>query len=305
MSPIRQIVLIGLGAVGASYAGLIRKNLPDARLTAVTRTPRAYREEPVVVNGERLDIDLCAPGEAPRADLLIFAVKYYNLDEAIEQVRSCVGDDTIILSLLNGIDSEETIKRKMGRGQVLLSTAVGIDANRTGHEVRLNRMGEIYFGEEDNSRISPRVRRVEEFLQSAKIPYLIPSDMRRCLWWKLMINVGINQVSTVRQQTYGQVRRDPEALGLMERAQREVIAIAQKLGVALDGNSIGEWYEQLAKLHEDGRPSMLQDFWTGREMEIDAFGGYICRMGKELSVPTPVNAFLTERLREMQVKACS
>jgi 2-dehydropantoate 2-reductase len=252
------------------------------------------------VNGTPLEIELCLPGDPEPADLVVFAVKYYQLAEAIEGIRSCVGRDTVILSLLNGIDSESIIRRELNTGHVLFSTVVGIDVNRTGDDVRLNKMGEIFFGEKTNDSYSDSVLRVEALFRSAEIPYQIPRDMEKLLWWKLMINAGMNQVSTVRQQTYGEFRRDPVSMGLMIEVQKEVIAVAGKLGIQLGEQDLDLWMDQLMGLCEQGRSSMLQDYWTGRKMEIDAFGGYICRIGKELAVSTPFNAQIVEQIRKME-----
>lgn len=114
----------------------------------------------------------------------------------------------------------------------------------------------------------------------------------RALWYKFMVNVGINQTSAVLRATYGVFQTKNEAKELMESAMWEVVKLSQKVGVNLSKNDIEEWHKVLNTLGHDSRTSMCQDIVYGRKTEVDIFAGTVCKLGEKYGVDTPVNRTL-------------
>ncbi|MBV5323286.1 ketopantoate reductase family protein, partial [bacterium] len=204
MEPLNHIYLCGLGALGGMYASrFCAAPVENFQVIADPERIRRYREEGVTVNGSRLPLSYLPPGKsAPVADLVVISVKWHQLNQAIAQVRSFVGEQTIILSLLNGIDSEDVIHRELGI-QPLYSFVVETDVGREEQYIEYRTLGTIVFGEKENSTISPRVEAVRELFERVGIPYRIPEDMLRELWWKFMLNVGVNPTSAIMKAPYG------------------------------------------------------------------------------------------------------
>ena len=230
------IGVIGLGAVGASYAARISDAHPEAELRVVADGPRAerVRREGVVVNGERYRFPVVEPGQSVTlADLVIVAVKCHHLPEAIEQLAGQVGPDTIILSLLNGITSEAELRAAYPQASIPLAVAVGIDAVRDEAGVRYTTLGWVEFGDPVPGEPSAGVVRLEGLLAAAGVPFVVKSDMLHALWWKFLVNTGVNQVSALLDAPYGLVQTAGPARDLMIAAQREVVAVAQASGVDL------------------------------------------------------------------------
>lgn len=301
---VRKVVVVGLGALGAPYARQIALCGQGVEVEALVPSASlsSYASDPVSINGEPLRIrlsDRCDPSFI--ADIVIVAVKRKDLESAIASLTPCVGESTQVVSLLNGIDSEAALAGRFGWNRVLYAKCSGVDANRIGHSVTLNSIGKLLLGEADNNSISPRVQRIRDFFASVGIPVEVPKDMIRTLWWKLMVNVGMNQVSAVKNLTYGQFREDPEAMALMRAAQREVIAVARRCGVELAEPDLDVWERQLATLSYSGRSSMLQDVMAGRSTEVDQFGGTIVALGRRYGIPTPVNDELVASIKALSL----
>src|SRR5208283_5650857 len=142
-----------------------------------------------------------------------------------------VGDQTTLVSVMNGLDSEEYLGSIYGMDKLLYAIAVAIDALREGNSVTYTNPGKVIFGEPDNSQPSERVRRVQAAFEQAGVVTEIPTDMMRMLWWKFMVNVGINQASAVMRAPYGVFQSSPDAQALMETLMREVLVLAQRVGV--------------------------------------------------------------------------
>lgn len=211
-----------------------------------------------------------------------------------------VGPQTTIISVMNGIDSEKAIGAAYGEEKALYAVAVGIDGVRSGNRVDFRQQGKIIFGEAANPTVSERVKRVQDFFNRAGIVFETPLDMVRILWWKFMINVGINQASAVLRAPYGIFQAPGKARELMESAMREVIALAGKENVTLSEEDITAWGVVLAGLNPAGKTSMLQDVEAGRRTEVGMFVGKVIELGLRHGVPTPVNQRLLEMIREIE-----
>jgi len=291
------ISVIGLGAVGASYAARIADAHPGTELRVVAEGPRAerLRSEGVVVNGERYRLPVVEPGQhlAP-ADLVIVAVKCHHLAEAIEQLAGQVGPDTIILSLLNGITSEDALRAAYPEAAIPLAVAVGIDAVRDEGGVRYTTPGWVEFGDPVPGERSAGVVRLEGLLADAGIPYVVKNDMLHALWWKFLVNVGVNQVSALLEAPYALVQSAGPARDLMIAAQREVVAVAHASGVDLTDDDIARFLDVLNTLGPENYTSMAQDALAHRRTEVDQFAGVVVELGERYGVPTPVNAVLLQ-----------
>jgi 2-dehydropantoate 2-reductase len=291
MQEIKRVAILGAGAMGAFFAS---KFFDAAEFSTVLvaggeRHDRLVRNG-LVVNGKAYAIPIVHPEEAsPPADLIIVAVKHHHLPAAVGDLKNLVGEQTTILSVMNGLDSEETIGAVYGMDKVLYAVSVGIDAVREGNEVTYTAPGTHFFGEATNLQISERVRRVQAAFERAGIAYETPPDMMRMLWWKLMVNVSMNPPSAVMRAPYGVFQSSPEAQALMEALMREVITLAHAEGVNLTEQDIADWYPVLRTLSPQGKTSMLQDLEAGRKTEIEMFAGKVVELGKKHGIPTPVN----------------
>jgi 2-dehydropantoate 2-reductase len=291
---IKNVAVIGAGAMGAFYAS----KFFDASLFSTVLVARdgrydRLRAQGLVVNGKHYSIPVIHPDEAASpADLIIVALKGHNLPEAINDLKNLVGDETTLISVMNGLDNEDYLGSVYGMDKVLYAIAVGMDAVREGNSVTYTNPGRVCFGEPDNSHPSERVRRVQAAFERAGVVSETPADMMRMLWWKFMINVGVNQASAVMHAPYGVFQSSPDAQALMDSLMREVIVLAQRLGVNLGEQDLDGCYAVLKTLSPDGKTSMLQDIEAGRKTEVEVFAGKVAELGKRHSIPTPVNQAL-------------
>jgi len=302
---IEKVAIIGAGALGAAYGSILYEMDPRcvSFVAAGTRYENLKRDG-VVVNGKRYAIAVVRPEDAEPADLLLVAVKHHHLDQAIGEMRKAVGPETTILSVMNGIDSEERIGAVYGMDKVVYGLTLGIDALREGgNRVTYTTQGRIFFGEAKNPTMTERVRRIHDLFDRAGIAHVIPPDMIRSLWFKFMVNVGANQASAVLRANYGALRSSPEAKNLMESAMREVIALAAALKVDLSDKDIGEWYKVLEGLNPEGKTSMFQDVEAGRKTEVEMLAGTVSALGKRQGVATPVNQKLFDELKRIEASS--
>jgi 2-dehydropantoate 2-reductase len=228
------------------------------------------------------------------------AVKHHHLQEAIPALKNRIGKNTIIISVMNGLDSEEYIGSIYGKEKVLYAVSVAIDAVREENRVTYTKEGKLLFGEAENSILTDRVKRVQALFDRAGIVYETPADMIRILWWKFMINVGINQPSAVLRAPYGVFQTSQDAQAIMESAMKEVIAIAKAANVNVSEEDLTDWYPLLASLSPQGKTSMFQDIEARRKTEVEMFAGKVVELGATYGIPTPVNQTLLRMIKVIE-----
>jgi 2-dehydropantoate 2-reductase len=297
---INSVLLAGAGAVGLSTADTIFSADPASiSILAKGERKERYRNSGLWVNGKKLDFRI---SDGEKADLIIVASKFQHLDQIIEDIRPSVDKDTIILSLLNGISSEEIIGRSLGRERLPLAMLLGTDACNEGGKTTFTRKGIIHFGDAEGKN-GGREESIAEFFSRTGVGFVLETNMRRKLWFKFMLNVGANQTTAVLRLPYGAIHKPggiPEARLLFEKAMREVIAVANAEGIDLNESDIENIYNTVNALSPAGYTSMCQDVIAGRKTELEMFSLALMGLAEKHGIPTPVNEMLYLQLRTIE-----
>lgn len=303
MEEIQRAAILGLGALGILF-GIPMEEHSQLQVIADQERIRRYQAQPGRCNGKPYSFRYCLPQEGKPVDLILVSTKTTALEGALPELKNFVGPDTVILSLLNGITSEEKIEAAYP-GHTLWSVAIGMDATRTGRDLEYKNMGMIQFGEK-SGEMTPRLDRVKEYFHRCGIPCQVCRDILYKQWHKLMVNVGLNQTSAAFGLTYGGLCQKGKAYDTMLQAMGETIALANAKGVPLPRDNHIRWLEaNLPTFKKDGRPSMGQDILAGRTTEVEEFSGIVRRMAKEYGIPTPANDFFYDTIRKLEGKgAC-
>lgn len=295
MKKIKTSALIGLGALGILFG----RKMPGVQVIADEDRIARYSAEPVVCNGEVCSFRYVTPAEGKPVDLLLVAVKATVLEQAIQDIAKFVGPDTVILSVLNGITSEEHIDAAYP-GHTLWSVAIGMDATRTGRTLVFNQAGKIQFGER-SGEMTDRVQAVADYLDECGIANEPCGDILYKQWNKLMVNDGLNQAAATFDQPYGGLRQPGEAQNMMRAAMQEVIRLANLEGVPLPPDNDVQFIDaMMPTFNPEGMPSMRQDVLAKRPTEVEEFAGVVRQRAKKYGMPTPANDFFYTRIREIE-----
>lgn len=295
----KDIAIIGMGALGLLYADMLQPAYSVGFIVDEGRRT-AYAGQPVVINGRPGSFDLLTAGKAASpADLLIFAVKGTQLKQAMEDAAGYVGPQTILLSLLNGISSEEMIGRRFGFDHLVYCTAHGMDAVREDRTLHYTRCGTLCIGIPGGGP-SADVDSLSAALEAAGVPYQIDPDILHRIWSKFMLNVGVNQVVMAHEGNYGTVQREGPEREEMIAAMREVIALSKYEGVPVTQEDLRFYVDLMDTLSPEGMPSMRQDGLAHRKSEVEFFSGTVCRLAKKHGLEVPVNQGLYRRITEME-----
>ena len=290
MQKIKKISLIGLGAMGVFFAPRLAAAYPEGfRVIADGERKRRLDKRGVTVNGVNYKFPIITPDEkGDPADLILIGVKGYGLDQAIEDIRNQVGEETLIISLLNGVDSEEKLINSFGEKHVLYGYMRMSVVMKDGKADFDPYWGKIHFGEKLNKEYSERVLAVKEVFDKADIPYEIDEDMLKGIWFKFMCNIGENMTCALLGIPFGGFHVSDHGNWVRIEAMKEVAAIAQKKGINIGKEEIEMQNKTILTIPYPNKPSTLQDLEAFKHTEIDMFAGTVIQMGRELGIPTPI-----------------
>ncbi len=298
---IESVAVVGKGALGLLYADAIEQALGTEAVCFAMDEGRYARHagEAVPINGEPRTFRTVAPAQAEPVDLFVFAVKATGLADAIDLAAPFVGPQTRIVSLLNGITSEERIAARYGWEHLVLCVAQGMDAVHIGGGLAFAHRGELRFGAAPGT--DPQtVADIAAFCDRVGLSYVVEKDIEHRLWAKFMLNVGVNQTCMVYGGTYGSVSQPGEQNRTFVAAMREVVAVANAEGVALTEGDLAAMAALMASLDPDGMPSMAQDRINRKPSEVAEFSGTLIERAERHGILVPTNRWLNERIREIE-----
>ena len=294
-----KIAVIGTGAMGSIYAGLLasvgnevwavdvwREHI-DAINTNGLRIEGASGDRTVKVNAttDTADIGTC--------DLVIIATKGAYVGEAARSATSLLDEDTPVLTIQNGLGAAERICEHLPGERVLIGVAGGFGASMKGpghahhNGMELIRLGEM------NGDISPRLDKVAAAWKEAGFNIGTYDDIQQLVWEKFICNVSLSGPTTVLEKTIGETMADENAWGIALSCGLEAYEAGVAKGVQFSFDDATAYITAFAEKMPDARPSMLQDYLAGRRTEIDAINGMVPVVAREVGTAAPTNEVIT------------
>ncbi|MFR3414376.1 MAG: ketopantoate reductase family protein [Coprococcus sp.] len=299
---IKSVAVLGAGAVG-SYViwGLSQK--PEVRLGVIAEGERAdrLRKNGCANNGRIYHPEVWSPEEAHNVDLLVVALKYGSLEGTLKSIQKTTGGHTVVMSLMNGVDSEEIIGRTVGTEHVLPALIkVASHKEDDGYHFDPPTTLEIIFGEPSAPFDSERVRAVEALFTDTGIHFRSTEYIQEEIWCKFRLNVYNNLPQAILGTSVGCYRDSVHMKAISDGLKRELEMVAKAKGI--DMSKTGSSSGRGSVVPPTARYSTLQDLDAGRHTEIDMFSGALVRMGKELGIPMPYNEYTYHMIKALEEK---
>ena len=244
------------------------------------------------------------PSDIGQVDVVIVAVKTWQIAEISDAIKPLVGEDTIIVPFLNGVEAADQLANVVGSDKVFGGLSRIFSEIRTPGVIHhMNPGAYVEFGEIDGTPASSRANDLRATFEKAGVQASVSEDIRTALWVKLLYVSSWAGLSTLSQSPMGDILRQPEMRNLIDRSIDEGIAVGQAMKHRLSAElktQILTFYEGLP---EDTTASMTRDILAGKPSELDAWNGAIVRFGREYGVPTPVHEFTYHALLPMERRA--
>lgn len=288
----KKVIICGLGAVGLTYAVKL-KDKCDLRILVDEDRFLKFQKQKPVFNGAVQEFEYLLPQDSFKPDIIIISTKSDGLKSAIQNIKNFVHKDVIILSLLNGISSENEIKSAYPSAKVLKSYFVGHSAVRVGNSVTQDGVGEIVV------EFEPQI---VEFFKKCNIDYSCPIDINYSMWLKYTLNLFSNQASAILNMNFGELKENTNFINFTKNVIKEIRLIAQAEGIRNLENLEKDALDFLSRMCNEGKTSMHQDILAGRKTEVDIFAGEIINLGKKYGIETPYNQIMYEMIKILEEK---
>ena len=299
-----KTVIMGAGAMGGLFGGLLAVSGQEVWLVDVWKENiEALQSRGIVIEerGQEKHFPIHATTEVAsvgKADLVLLFVKTYHTEKAVSDALVLEKEDTVFLTLQNGLGNEEAICRQVNPKKVLLGvTQQGATLLGPG-KIRHAGWGKTFIGELDGKR-TDRVAEIAQRFQKAGMETEVSVHIQRLIWEKLLINIGINALAAVTGLKNGQLLDHPETLMLMEGLVAEAVEVARRKGIPIEGKPI-EKVKAIVEATQANRCSMGQDLDNRRRTEIEAINGALVREAERLSVATPYNRMITNLIKVIE-----
>jgi 2-dehydropantoate 2-reductase len=304
-----RIAIMGTGGVGGYYGGLLAQAGQDVAFIARGAHLAAIRERGLQIKSVFGDFRVSPasatdkPGEIGEVDLVLFTAKTYHTEEAAQLIKPMVGQNTVVISLQNGVDGAERIGPVVGMehivgGATWLSAAI----EEPGVIGQYSQFRRIVVGEFDG-RASVRAQVVCEVLKSTGATVELVDNIAQILWTKFVFIAAISALGALTRVTLGDYRGVLEARMVLTEAINEVVAVAQAKGVTLEPDVMDKTLKFIDETAPGIKPSMQRDIEAGRMSELESMIGVVVRLGTELGVSTPVMRIAYAVLKPGELKA--
>ena len=305
-----RVAVFGAGGVGGYFGGRLAEAGEDVTFIARGAHLEAIRSNGLQVQSVAGDfvIDPAQatddPAAAGEVDVVIVAVKAWQVPEAAPAMRPLIGANTVAVPLENGVEAPEQLADVLGQEHVaggLCRIISYIESPGVIHHVGAEPY--VAFGELDN-RLSRRLERLRAaFDRATGVTTEIPPDIKAAMWRKFVLIATFSGVGAVTRAPIGVVRSRPETRAMLQQALDEIYDVARARGVALDEEAIEAAVTFMDNLPPDATASMQRDILEGRPSELESQNGAVVRLGDAAGVDTPLHRFIYSALLPLELRA--
>ena len=304
-----NILIYGIGAMGSIYASMLSKHGNkvfvidkwEDHINAINKNGLKVEG----ASGNNINKSLIASTTVPLGinfDIILISTKASGVKNAAYEVKKIIKDNTIVISIQNGIGSSDEIKNYIPKKHLLVGVADGFGASiiKPGH-IHHNAMKLIRFGELDGG-ITKRLNFIKDLWGKAGFNVLAYENINQLIWEKFICNVTFSAPCTVYNCSVGELIKNKSYWKVANGCTLEAYEISKLKGVTLSFDEPLKYVKDFGEKMPNAKPSMLLDHISKRKSEIDFINGRVELMGMEVGVKTPYNLILSSIVRNNELK---
>jgi len=297
-----NIVIFGAGAIGSLFGSLLSK---QNNVTLISRKPHvdAIRRNGLTIEDKtKLNVKVGAEESIDKirtqTDLLILTVKSYDTETAIKEAMSIISDITIVLSLQNGLDNIDKIKKFVyGKNIIAGVTTHGAFFSKPGL-IRHTGIGKTKLGELNGDK-TERLLNIKSIFNESGIKTTISTDIFKEIWIKTIVNSSINPPTSIFNCKNGYLLENPVLEKIVEKICKESMNIANAYGISLSYSAMIRKTKEVILDTAENFSSMLQSIQKGKKTEIDSINGKLVELGKKFGIEPLLNEILVYSVKSI------
>ncbi|RXI96536.1 ketopantoate reductase family protein [Anaerobacillus alkaliphilus] len=295
-----KILVLGAGAVGGYFGGRLVEKGEDVTFLVREARQKQLTEHGLVINSVHGDVKLqpktILAGEAVIPfDLILFATKSYHFHNAIEAIKPYIGDQTLILPLLNGYQHFDQLKEMFGQEKILGGLCfVEATLNENGEVVQTSPTHQLSFGELKGGT-SVRVEAIREVFSGTKTVFHLSENIVQDIWHKYLFITTLSGITTLMRSAIGPIREEGETF--IEQLFEETATIMRAVGAPIADGIERKHMETVRKQSYTMKSSMLRDMEKSYPTEADHIQGYLLQLAEQHRVQAPLLTLVYRNLR--------
>ncbi len=305
-----KVCIFGAGAVGGYFGGRLAQAGHD-----VTFIARGKHLGAILATGlkvQSIDGDFTIhpatatdrPEQVGKVDVVLCCVKSWQVSAAAEAMRPLIGQETVVISLQNGVEAHTCLSDALGAGHVFPGVCKVISMMVAPGSIRhAGAAPYLAFGEMDG-QASPRAEAIARaFNPSQGMRVDVPQNIYPLLWEKFMLIAPWGGIGALTRSPVGVIRSLPQTRQMLIDAIHEVYAVAGTMGIEVGEKAIANTLDFIDQLPPEATASMQRDIMDGRPSELHEQSGAVVRSGERVDVSTPINRFIYQSLLPQEQKA--
>jgi 2-dehydropantoate 2-reductase len=293
-----KIAIIGVGGVGGYFGGKLATHYANNKDVNIIFIARGKHLEEIQNNGLKViteqgtfiakpDKAIDNPASCGIFDLIIFCVKSYDLEDSAKLFKNYVNEQTFAITVLNGVNNAERLKRVLPDVQVL-DGCVYISAfiKQAGIVCQAGGTCKFFFGSDTENK---KHITIEQILKDAGITAEYRKDIKEIIWEKYLFVSPLASATSFYQKTFGQIMEDTQCKNLLQGLLKETEGIAKFQKVNLPNDIYQKSLDKIVLFPYDTKSSLQMDFEKKKNTELDIFAGYIVKYAKEHGIDVPLH----------------
>jgi len=306
MSDFKKIYVLGAGAVGCFFGGMLARANKDVTLIARHDRAESISRDSLYMDcqkfQETIQIKATSDLEALRgADLILLAVKSPDTKKVIHKITPILPANAVILSLQNGVANVDIASSLISNAiyPAVVYVACGMVDKRT---MKHHGRGELVIGGVGalNPMDVENLEGICALFQESSVPCVMSKNIKRDMWLKFIVNCVYNGLSGIGQISYGEMVKIPEVVQLINSVTREFLEIAACEGVTISLEEAQHANDEIAKTMATQISSTAQDLSKKKKTEIDFLNGYIVELSKKYKINVPSNASILAMVKMLE-----
>jgi 2-dehydropantoate 2-reductase len=305
----KNIIIAGIGAVGGFFGGKLAAHYAEAPKADIFFLARGENEKKIRQDGLRLETTRgnllarpagisSAPADFPVADLIVLCTKSYDLEQSIAQLMPCIGPQTILLPLLNGVDNRERILKLLPENEVWDGCVFIVSRLAEPGLIReTGNISKLLFGHPKGGT-AEQLSWAEELFRQAGIDAYLSDHILQDIWGKFSFISPVATLTSYLDTSIGHILRSPKELDLQQTLMKELQSVAAAKGIALPADIVEKNIQLMATVPDESTSSMHTDYLNSKNTEVESLTGYVVKQGHELQVPTPTYEKMYKTLLE-------
>ena len=293
-----KIAIFGIGGVGGYIGGQLAKHYKDSAEAEIYFIVRGENERQINLHGLKLETTKgdfiaypkLATSDASRigiVDLLICCIKGYDIKRNMEQVRACVGTNTVFLPLLNGMNGMDAIQKEFPDNPVWGGCIYLVSKlEEPGFIKETGGLEQLYFG---SSLSEPnKLMEIEKVFKEAEIKADISFEITRVMWEKFVFISAFATITSYYDTNVGSILCDSKKKASLMKLFEEIVRLAEASHISLPKEIVLKAFDKLSLLPPSSTSSMHLDFTKARSTELESLTGYVVELAKQIGIKTPV-----------------